>query len=377
MKLHRRFGIAFLALAAWLPLALLPLPAQAQAASPSAPRIDGFDVIAAARLNAGNELTFTLYGSPGGTASVRVGGATGSLILDEVEAGVYEGAYTIARRDKVTRDSTATANLRIGNQVASSVLDESLLKGAPARWPGGSAAASSAPKISSFDVDPPNRLVPGSDLAFTLAGSPGGTASVRINGVPGKLALEEVGAGVYEGNYTIRNRDRIEPNTVVTGNLRIGRQEHTRVLAQALEDQSPSRPRMSSRRAQQPAAAPVAQAAPPPAPVCANCGVVEAINVVEVKGDGSYLGMIGGGVAGAVLGNQVGSGSTKTIARVLGAAGGAYAGNEIEKRIKTSKHYEVTVRLNNGGAQMVSSPTPPTFAVGSRVRVENGILVQG
>jgi outer membrane lipoprotein SlyB len=369
-------AVALLALAAFFPLASLPVPAQAQQAAASAPRIDGFDVAAAARLAAGNELTFTLYGTPGGTASVRIGGATGSLILDEVEAGVYEGSYTITRRDKVTRDSTATANLRIGNQVASSVLDENLLKGAPARWPGGSAAANSAPKISSFDVDPPNRLVPGSELAFTLAGSPGGTASVRINGVPGKLALEEVKAGVYEGNYTVRNRDRLEANTVVTGNLRIGRQEHTRVLAQSLVENSPSRPRMSSRRQAQPVAQ-AAPSAPPPAPVCANCGVVEAVNVVDVKGDGSYLGMIGGGVAGAVLGNQVGSGSAKTIARVLGAAGGAYAGNEIEKRIKTTKHYEVVVRLNNGGTQMVSYTTPPAFTVGSRVRVENGTLVQG
>ena len=375
MKLHNRIGSALFALAVFTPLASLSIPAQAQQASIGAPRIDGFDVDAASRLTAGNELTFTLYGSPGGTASVRIGGATGGLVLDEIEDGVYEGIYTIAGRDRITSDSTATANLRIGNQVASSVLDESLLKGAPARWPGGSAAASTAPKISSFDVDPPARLTPGSELVFTLAGSPGGTASVRINGVRGKIAMEEITSGVYEGAYTVRNRDVIAPDTVVTGNLRIGKQEHTRVLAQALVEKSPERQRVSSRRAAPAVTQAVGQA--PPAPVCANCGVVEAINVVDVKGDGSYIGMIGGGVAGAVLGNQVGSGTTKTIARVLGAAGGAYAGNEIEKRIKTTKHYEVVVRLNNGSSQMVSYPTAPAFTVGSRVRVENGTLVQG
>ena len=39
-----------------------------------------------------------------------------------------------------------------------------------------------------------NRLVAGADLIFTLSGSPGGTASVKIVSVKGKLALDEVSA---------------------------------------------------------------------------------------------------------------------------------------------------------------------------------------
>ena len=62
----------------------------------STPRIDGFDVVSVRQLSAGNDLLFTLYGSPGGTATVQIGGATGRLLLDEIEAGVYEGAYTIS-----------------------------------------------------------------------------------------------------------------------------------------------------------------------------------------------------------------------------------------------------------------------------------------
>ena len=365
MSIQNRIAAALFALAAFLPLALPSTSALAQAA---APRIDGFDVQAVKQLAAGNELSFTLYGSPGGTASVRIGGATGSLILDEVEAGVYEGSYTISRRDRVTKTSTATANLRLGNQVASSVLDESLLAGAPARWPGGPGSSNGAPRIDRFNVDPPNRLVPGAELVFTLAGSPEGSASVRINGVKGKISLEEIRAGVYEGAYTVRNRDRIEPRTVVTGNLRIGRQERSKVLGQSLaENSSPSRPRVSAR--------PVAPTGAVGVAVCANCGVVEAVNVIETKGNGSYLGMIGGGVVGALLGSQVGHGKGTTIAEIAGAAGGAWAGNEIEKRVKTTKHYEVVVRLQNGGLQTISYPAQPAFAVGARVRVENGTLV--
>jgi len=360
----RKIILALLASAALVPAALLSTPAAAQqsSAATAAPRIDGFDVEPAARLVPGAELEFTLYGSSGGTASVAIGGATASLILREVEAGVYEGTYTIASRDRINEQSTATANLRLGNRVASSVLDESLVAGAGARWPGGSAAANAAPRIDRFDVDPPARLEPGAELLFTLLGSPGGSASVRLDGIRGKIALEEMSAGRYEGGYTVRNRDRISANTVVTGNLRLAKQERTKVLGQALVEATPSGARARTKR--------VAAAAP-----CANCGVVEAINVVEHKGDGSYLGMIAGGVAGALLGSQVGEGRGTTVAQIAGAAAGGFAGNEIEKRMKTTKHYEVVVRLENGGSQMVSYPAQPALAVGSRVKVENGALV--
>jgi outer membrane lipoprotein SlyB len=358
-----------LASALLVPLTFSSGTAQAQqsAASAATPRIDGFDVDPAAQLSAGNELTFTLYGSPAGTASVRIGGSTASLGLPEVEAGVYEGTYTIARRDRLTAESTATANLRLGNRVATSILDESLLAGAAARWPGGS--ANGVPRIDRFHVDAPARLAPGEQLVFTLAGTQGGAASVRINGVRGKIALEEVRAGTYEGAYTVRNRDQIASDTVVTGNLRVGRQERTMVLAQSLVETS-ARPQGQGRQNYRRTAAPA-----PVAPVCANCGTVESINAVQVKGDGSYLGMIAGGIAGAVVGSQVGHGDGTTIAQVLGAAGGGYAGNEIEKRMKTSTHYDVVVRLENGATQTISYPAQPTLHVGSRVRLENGALV--
>src|SRR3954469_6323226 len=146
MILHSKMAAALIALAVFLPLALPAGPAQAQqSASGAAPKISGFDVVALRELSAGNELAFTLYGSPGGTAKVQVGGATSSLLLAEVEPGVYEGTHTISKRDRITAKSTATANLRLGNRVASSVLDESLLAGAPAPWSAGTSAPSGGP----------------------------------------------------------------------------------------------------------------------------------------------------------------------------------------------------------------------------------------
>jgi len=62
------------------------------------------------------------------------------------------------------------------------------------------------------------------------------------------------------------------------------------------------------------------------------------------------------------------------VAEVAGAAGGAYAGHEIERKMKATKHYEVVVRLENGGTRTVSYATQPGFAVGARVRLENDTL---
>lgn len=126
-----------------------------------------------------------------------------------------------------------------------------------------------------------------------------------------------------------------------------------------------------------PASEPVRVAsAPPAAPrVCANCGSVEAVNVIEQQGEGSGLGAVAGGVAGALLGNQIGGGSGRKIATVAGAAGGAYAGHQIEKHVKSNKRYEVVVRMEDGGVRTFPYETEPAFRPGAKVRVVEGALV--
>ncbi len=357
--MHNRIILGLLALAAFLPLPFAANPAYAQSfsGSLSAPRIDGFDVESVPKAAPGNELVFTLYGSPGATAAVAIGGATGGAVLTETESGVYEGSYTIRKRDKITPRSTATANLRLGNNVASTILDEPLIGKIGAKRANRYGKSTAGPKIDRFDIVAPPTLVAGEELDLSLSGTPGGKASARIVGVKGKILLDEVRVGVYEGHYTIKRRDRIADNASATGNLRIGERETTAVLGRSLHASAGTQPRL--RQAKR---------------LCATCGVVEAINLVEVKGEGSYLGKIAGGVAGVLLGSQIGDGGTKTVAQVAGAAGGAYVGNEIEKRVKTAKHYEVLVRLENGGAQTITYAAQPAFAVGAKVKVENGAL---
>ena len=348
-----------LAVLAFGQLAFIPQTALAQQRY-AAPTITGFDVKQVERLSPGSEMVFTLYGTPGADARINIDGINGQYLLPEVEPGVYVGSYTIRSYDRLSATSMVTGNLRLGNEVATAVLDESLLAGAPWRSQSGSVPSGLAPRIERFTVAPINRIEPGSELYFTLAGTPGGKASVRVNGMQGKIFLDETTAGNYQGSYTIKTRDRIAPNSSVTANLRAGNRQADAVLREPLVVTGAVRPVALANQ---------------PARICANCGTVEAINTIQVKGDGSYIGLIGGGVAGAVLGSQVGNGRGKTAAELLGAVGGALAGREIERNVKKNTHYEVVTRLESGGTQTVTYNEPPPFKMGDKVRIEGNVLV--
>ena len=119
-----------------------------------------------------------------------------------------------------------------------------------------------------------------------------------------------------------------------------------------------------------------APATPPAARICAECGVIDAINVTDKKGDGSGLGAVGGAVVGGLLGNQIGRGNGNTAATVVGAVGGAVAGNEVEKRVKTTKEYHVTVRMDDGGTRSFTFTNDPAYVVGEKIKVIDGRLVR-
>ena len=117
-------------------------------------------------------------------------------------------------------------------------------------------------------------------------------------------------------------------------------------------------------------------AAPLAAPSCPNCGVVQSVRLVKHKGRGTGVGMVGGGVVGALVGSQFGHGSTNTLATVGGAASGAFLGNEVEKKVKSTTRYNVVVRMVDGRTKTFSYAARPGFSAGMHVRVENGALVQ-
>ena len=322
-----------------------------------APRIDGFNVDEVRALAPGTELNFSLYGTPGGIATLRIAGAKRNVTLSEVDAGQYEGAYTISSHDNITPQSSVTANLRLGNQVATSVLSESLQAGVGYHPP--DQVGGPLPKIDRFEAQPSANLGGGSEVSFTLHGTPGGRAEIGIAGAEGKFLLPETRPGEYTGVYTIKRRDHITPDSAVTADLRVGDRVTSASLGRPLQASAPA-----ARNARRP-------------DICQSCGTVEAVNAVEVKGNGNYLGTIGGGVVGALLGSQVGNGSGRTAAQIAGAVGGAVAGREIERNAKKALHYEVVVRLQNGGTQIVSFENNPGYRVGERVRIVDGTLTRG
>lgn len=353
-----------LTMSALLPVALLSMPAQAQQHNPPQashysaaqgnPKIDGFDVEEVRRLVPGTDLHFELYGTPGGLASLRIAGANRNLTLVETEAGRYQGIHTISLSDKIVARSPVTANLRVGDVIASEVLNESLQVGVGEHSM--KFAPGPLPAIERFTAMPAADLHPGQELNFTVLGTPGGKVHLTIDGVKGKIILPEANKGQYTGSYTIKSRDRIASNSVVTANLLLGAHSTSFILNQALQSK---------------AAPPVRTAAP-----CSDCGTIEAVNLVEVKGNGGYLGAIGGGVLGGLLGNQIGGGSGKKVATVAGVVGGALAGRAIEANTRDSHHYEVRIRMQNGAAETLTYPNEPGYRVGDKVKLNDGVIAR-
>lgn len=91
-----------------------------------------------------------------------------------------------------------------------------------------------APHIKGFSVDPVSVLEPGTELNFEVYGTPGGYATLRIDGATRNLNMTETSPGTYRGSYAIGVHDRIRPNSTVTANLRVNSMVDTRVLADAI-----------------------------------------------------------------------------------------------------------------------------------------------
>jgi uncharacterized protein YcfJ len=121
-----------------------------------------------------------------------------------------------------------------------------------------------------------------------------------------------------------------------------------------------------------------------------ECQDVQVQKQAPVKDTNRITGTVVGGVAGGLLGNQIGGGKGKTLATVAGAAGGAYAGNQVQKNMQekdvvttterrcktvneTSKKligYDVTYRLAGKEGLVRTS-----FKPGATIPVKDGQLV--
>jgi outer membrane lipoprotein SlyB len=114
--------------------------------------------------------------------------------------------------------------------------------------------------------------------------------------------------------------------------------------------------------------APVKVAKGNPASTCSACGTVESVKAEKHKGEGTGLGAVGGAVVGGVVGHQMGGGDGKKALTVLGAVGGGLAGHEIEKQVRSTTVYQVTLRMDDGSHRTVTQSAAP--AVGARFEVQ-------
>ena len=95
-----------------------------EAAAPaSAMRIERLAMRPMGRMEPGRELHFRMIGTPGGDAWLDIPGVIRGIDLAETRPGVYEGSYTVRRRDDPDAFANAVATLRNGNQRVTARLD--------------------------------------------------------------------------------------------------------------------------------------------------------------------------------------------------------------------------------------------------------------
>jgi outer membrane lipoprotein SlyB len=108
---------------------------------------------------------------------------------------------------------------------------------------------------------------------------------------------------------------------------------------------------------------------------CTDCGTVTDVRYMKKEGEGSGAGLIAGGIIGGVLGHQVGGGRGKDVATVAGAAGGAYAGHQIEKNAKSTNYWRVDVKMDDGSSRYWTFGTQPSWHPGDKVKIVDKKLV--
>jgi uncharacterized protein YcfJ len=121
-----------------------------------------------------------------------------------------------------------------------------------------------------------------------------------------------------------------------------------------------------------------------------ECHDVQVTKQAPTQDPNRVTGTVIGGVAGGLLGSSIGSGSGRTAATIVGAAGGAYVGNQVQKsaqqrnvvtttqrRCKTVNDttqnlvgYDVTYRLGDKEGTVRTS-----FRPGATLPVKDGEVV--
>ncbi|MES2912154.1 MAG: glycine zipper 2TM domain-containing protein [Pseudomonadota bacterium] len=102
---------------------------------------------------------------------------------------------------------------------------------------------------------------------------------------------------------------------------------------------------------------------------------VEVVRTQAPAGNNA-AGTIIGGIAGAVIGHQIGRGTGKDLATIAGGVGGAVAGNAIQRNANgggtVTDVYRVSVQVDSGAYRAYDLSNSGDLRAGDRVRIENG-----
>lgn len=241
MRTTQRFVAHLISLLATCLIATAPQLAAAQPKNARfAPVISNFQIDASDQLTPGSDIDFTVEGTPRGQASVRLSGVNKNIVLRETEQGVYEGSYTLSRRDKLGTTPTARATLRVRN--VSVVVSRPMPNATPpvAVTPPVPVSAPVQLAIERFTVTPVARIEPGAELRFATLGTPGGRATFSIDSVVRDVPMTEVRPGRYEGAYTIRRNDNFPPSlNIVSALVANGQTVNARLNQSLLVDARP------------------------------------------------------------------------------------------------------------------------------------------
>lgn len=198
------------------------------------PQINNFAVNSVNQLLPGTELIFTLQGTPNSNATFSIGNVARNLPMQEVEPGIYEGRYVIRNGALITANTPVQATLQRGYQTVSTVLQQPLTNAIAANTNDNLSRTQSL-SINRFTLQPAQSVLPGTELNFTLIGTPSAKATFSIEGVGYNLPMRETSRGVYQGQYVVRRQDDFSSSGArVTASLQSGSQVVRAVLDQPL-----------------------------------------------------------------------------------------------------------------------------------------------
>ena len=119
---------------------------------------------------------------------------------------------------------------------------------------------------------------------------------------------------------------------------------------------------------------PMVRVEPKPAAssVCAVCGTIESIRTVEVLDEANPT----VGAPESKSGTDSGAAVSNQATSVLDTLSSAFTATEAARNARKRYAYRVTLRMDDGSFRAISQSSPPSFAVGDKVRVVEGRLVR-